>query len=63
MTNDPSSQEEEEFLQLLESPGVKKTLSRTISNKDKTFDDGREYPLERVDAVTLACLQALEKTR
>lgn len=50
-----------ELLHLLEAPGLKYELSRTITNQDKSFDDARAYPQERVDAVTVACLGALKK--
>jgi len=50
-----------ELLNLLEAPGMRNELSRTITNQDKPFDDGRDYPQERVDAVTHACLSSLKK--
>jgi len=50
---------EKELRQLLDSPGISYELRRTIANQDKTFDDSRPYPQERVDEVTTAFIQAV----
>ncbi len=49
-----------ELLKLLDSPGVKHELGRTLTKGvDKPLDDSRPYPQERVDAVTKACMSAI----
>lgn len=60
MSKDRESVGKEDLLRFLETPGVKKALSRTLVNEDKPFDDGCDYPQQRVESVTVACLQALK---
>ena len=55
--------EEVDLLRFLDSPGMQRMLGKTTSSlhTGQEFDDQRTYPQERVDAVTLACVQALRR--